>query len=109
MIHQRTHPTLDVEDCYTCKISTVTFGAVPDGTRPASIGKKNYQQLKRDVEAYEGARKAGLRPDSSTKAGVEKLERRLESEERGLKKLGYAKKSDFEKDMQKVKLANGTS
>lgn len=107
MIHQRTHPGLDVEGCFGCKISGVTFGSVPGGTRSGSAGRKAYETLKRDIEAYEGARKAGLRPDASTKAAVEKAERKAEVEERALKKLDYNRKSDFLSDLKPLKRKHG--
>lgn len=85
---QEVHPEY-VEGCYGCKVSTIGVGTVPGGNRGPQLEKKRERTWKRDLESYAGARKAGLRPEASTKAAVEKAEKRAESEARGLKKLGY--------------------
>ena len=96
MIHKRTHPEY-VEGCYGCKLTTVTLFDVDTDTpkRNSAVRyRKSARQIKRDVESYERAKKAGLNPETSTRAGVEKAEKQAESEARALKKLGASSKEE---------------
>lgn len=89
MKHYETHPEY-VEGCFGCKLTTIALFDVETGDfRGTTRHRHSARKIKRDVEAYEKARKAGLRPESSTVEGVEKAEKRAESEERALKKLGF--------------------
>lgn len=88
MKHQQdVHPEF-VEGCFGCKVSTVGVATVPGGSRGPQLEKKREKQWKRDLESYAGARKAGLRPEASTRKAVERAEQRAESEDRAKRKLG---------------------
>lgn len=90
MKHKERHPKI-VEGCYGCKLTTVTLFAVEtDWLRGVTAERHSARKIARDVEAYAGARKSGLRPPSSTVEGVRKAERQAESEARALKKLGVS-------------------
>jgi len=88
MIHRRTHPDLDVEGCFGCKIAGVSFSSIPGGTRRGGAFALSERKIKKDLEVYDRARKSGLRPESSTVEGVERAERMAESRDRAMRKLG---------------------
>lgn len=57
MIHQRTHPNLDVEGCYACRISTIAFELPPSFSTKdpwAKNGKRAERIIKEREEAREG-------------------------------------------------------
>lgn len=84
---QDTHPEF-VEGCFGCKVSTIAIGTVPGGNRGPQQHKQREKTWSRDLDAYAGARKAGLAPDSSTFKAVERAEQRAEAEDRVAKKIG---------------------
>lgn len=64
--HQETHPSLDVEGCFGCKIAWV--GVAPSaaptrggGARVAQIAAKD-KVLEKDLDAYKRLRDEGLQP-----------------------------------------------
>jgi hypothetical protein len=64
--HQETHPDLDVEGCFGCKVSAVGFSAelMPTRTgssRSAVIAQKD-RVLDKDLAAYKRLRDDGLQP-----------------------------------------------
>lgn len=66
--HQETHPTLDVEGCFGCKIAglSVAASATPSrkgGARAATINKKD-KVLEKDLDAYKRLRQEGMQPPS---------------------------------------------
>lgn len=64
MIHQETHPGLDVEGCWKCKIAHVRVSAVAMPTRQAesanTIAKEKI--LHKDLDAYHRLRQDGQQP-----------------------------------------------
>ena len=67
--------------------SGALFGVVPGGAAdtPAVQYQRNFGK---GLDEYASARKAGLRPVSTEKGGVERTEKMMESQARALKKLG---------------------
>jgi hypothetical protein len=64
--HQETHPTLDVEGCFVCKIAglSVAASATPTrrgGARAATINHKD-KVLEKDLDAYKRLRNEGMQP-----------------------------------------------
>jgi hypothetical protein len=60
--HQETHPGLDVEGCFGCKVSAVGFSAelMPTRTgssRSATIAQKD-RVLEKDLDAYKRLRQS---------------------------------------------------
>lgn len=99
---ERTHPVY-VEGCFACSLGTIGVGSVPGGTRPGSMEKWTLSQMKKNLRAYEGARKNGLRPSGTTVAAVEQAERDAESFQRGAEKLGFRDYDAFDREVK----ANG--
>ena len=58
MIHAQTHPTLDVEGCFACKVSGVSLGM----SEKASSEKKRETTLSKDLDAYKRLRMNGQQP-----------------------------------------------
>jgi hypothetical protein len=66
MKHRETHPNLDVEGCFGCKVTglSVAASATPsrrDGRRAATINHKD-KVLEKDLDAYKRLRQEGLQP-----------------------------------------------
>jgi len=66
--HQETHPNLDVEGCFGCKVAglSVAASATPtrrEGRRAAVINQKD-KVLEKDLDAYKRLRQEGLQPKS---------------------------------------------
>jgi hypothetical protein len=64
--HQETHPNLDVEGCFGCKVAglSIAASATPtrrDGRRAATINHKD-KVLEKDLDAYKRLRQEGLQP-----------------------------------------------
>lgn len=64
MLHQRTHPNLNVEGCFACKVAGVTFGAAAMPTRKPYEHRtiEKERQLDRDLDAYHRLRLDGVQP-----------------------------------------------
>lgn len=64
MKHAETHPTLDVEGCFGCKIASTSFGANSTTTRGAKVSQTNQtaKNWDKDMPAYKRLRKEGLQP-----------------------------------------------
>lgn len=64
MKHAETHPTLDVEGCFGCKIASTSFGANSTTTRGAAVAETNRtaRNWDKDMPAYKRLRKNGLQP-----------------------------------------------
>ena len=64
--HQETHPTLDVEGCFGCKIAYVGIGAdaMPSrgGKAPVANINEKDRVLDKDLAAYKRLRDDGLQP-----------------------------------------------
>lgn len=86
MKHQERHPHL-VEGCFGCKVMNIGMASVPGGTRPGSFKKSWERKFDKDMHAYRNARRAGEQPDTVSVEGVRKNRQRMESIERGRKKI----------------------
>jgi hypothetical protein len=64
MKHRETHPGLDVEGCFGCRVAGVSFGANESTTRGAQVKAINQREKgwNRDMPAYKRLRDQGLRP-----------------------------------------------
>jgi hypothetical protein len=63
MKHQETHPTLDVEGCFACRISHVRMSGVAMPTRRnVSALNAKEKQWGKDMDAYKRIRKSGGQP-----------------------------------------------
>lgn len=84
--HYETHPR-EVENCFGCKITSISFGSVPGGTRPGSFRKKQERDFDKGMHAYREARRAGEQPEATTVEGVRKARQKQEVVERAMKKV----------------------
>lgn len=64
MKHRETHPTLDVEGCFGCRISQVRMGTNSTTTRGARVAEVNHTERNwnKDMPAYKRLRANGLQP-----------------------------------------------
>ena len=64
MKHQETHPGLDVEGCFGCRIAGVSFGANSTTTRGAKVAQINQtaKNWDKDMPAYKRLRQQGYQP-----------------------------------------------
>lgn len=64
VLHARTHPGLDVEDCFGCKAASVGVSAEATPTRrPRAVSLENVERgWHRDHAAYERLVKQGYQP-----------------------------------------------
>ncbi len=64
MKHAETHPTLDVEGCFGCRVAGVSFGSNSTTTRGARVDEINKTERgwNKDMDAYKRLRREGLRP-----------------------------------------------
>jgi hypothetical protein len=62
--HRETHPNLDVEGCFACKVTGVRIGANPSTTRGAQVAEINQRAKNwdKDMPAYKRLRAEGLQP-----------------------------------------------
>ena len=58
MIHTNTHPNLDVEGCFACKISGVKLGV----SEHTASEKHRETTLSKDLDAYKRMRMNGQQP-----------------------------------------------
>jgi hypothetical protein len=74
MKHRETHPTLDVEGCFACRIShvRVSGAALPTRQNVSSMNGKE-KQLDKDLDAYKRIRHSGGQPEKID--GSAKLEK----------------------------------
>jgi hypothetical protein len=66
MKHQETHPNLDVEGCFGCKVAGVSFGANASTTSGAKVAEINQRAKNwdKDMPAYKRLRQNGVQPKS---------------------------------------------
>ncbi len=66
MIHQQTHPNLDVEGCFACRVSGIRMGMNTTTTRGQNVESinKTERNWQKDMPAYKRLRKEGLQPKS---------------------------------------------
>lgn len=64
MKHAETHPTLDVEGCFGCKVAGVRMGSNSTTTRGSRVAEINKTERgwNKDMDAYKRLRRQGLRP-----------------------------------------------
>ena len=64
MKHQETHPNLDVEGCFGCRVSGVRMGTNTTTTRGAKVAEVNTTERNwnKDTPAYKRLRANGLQP-----------------------------------------------
>lgn len=64
MIHQQTHPTLDVDGCFACRVSGVRMGMNTTTTRGQNVDSinKTERNWQKDMPAYKRLRNEGLQP-----------------------------------------------
>jgi hypothetical protein len=64
MKHQETHPNLDVEGCFGCRVSGIRFGVNESTTRGLQVAKVNDREKgwNKDMPAYKRLRQQGLQP-----------------------------------------------
>lgn len=66
MKHMETHPNLDVEGCFGCKIAGVRMGANTTTTKGAEVASVNDRAKRwdKDMPAYKRLRQQGYQPRS---------------------------------------------
>ena len=64
MKHAETHPTLDIEGCFACRISHFRVAGSATPTRRQEVSRMNdkERQLGKDLDAYKRIRKTGGQP-----------------------------------------------
>lgn len=64
MKHAERHPSLDVEGCFGCRITGISFGANSTTTRGAQVAETNQRakNWEKDMPAYKRLRRQGLQP-----------------------------------------------
>lgn len=64
MKHRETHPNLDVENCFGCRVAhfRVSASATPSRNSVGDMTRKE-KILDRDLDAYKRIRKTGGQPD----------------------------------------------
>ena len=78
MKHRETHPNLDIEGCFGCKVAGIRTGTnstTSRGTRVAEVNttERNWQK---DMPAYKRLRKEGLQPKQID--GAAEIEKKAE-------------------------------
>lgn len=63
MKHRETHPNLDVDGCFACRISHVRMSGAAMPTRH-NVAQLNFKEraLDKDLDAYKRIRKSGGQP-----------------------------------------------
>jgi hypothetical protein len=81
MKHAETHPTLDVEGCFGCKVASTSFGSNSTTTRGAAVANTNNTERgwQKDMPAYKRLRANGLQPRQID--GCAEIERRATTAE----------------------------
>lgn len=79
MKHAETHPTLNVEGCFGCKIASTSFGSNSTTTRGAVVAQteRTARNWDKDMPAYKRLRKNGLQPKQID--GSAEIEKRAET------------------------------
>lgn len=59
-----THPNLDVEGCFGCRVAGISFGANPSTTKGQEVALINQRasNWEKDMPAYKRLRQNGLQP-----------------------------------------------
>lgn len=74
MKHRETHPNLDVEGCFGCRVAGVSFGSNSTTSRGAKVAEINQRAKNwdKDMPAYKRLRQQGYQPKNID--GAAKLE-----------------------------------
>lgn len=74
MKHRETHPGLDVEGCFGCRVAGVSFGSNSTTSRGAKVAEINQRAKNwdKDMPAYKRLRQQGYQPKNID--GAAKLE-----------------------------------
>jgi hypothetical protein len=66
VIHEKTHPGLDVEGCFACRVSAIHMGTNSTTTRGGMVASTNNTERnwQKDMPAYRRLRQEGLQPKS---------------------------------------------
>ena len=78
-LHREVHPRLDIEGCFGCHATSVTFAPVPGGSRDTT---SHMRQQEKDLTRYARKRKAGEQPDGTTKKMMDRSEKKQDLWER---------------------------
>ena len=78
MRHKLKHPDY-VDGCFGCKLTTINFGTVPGGAKDRRTHISELKQREDDLHRYREKRRAGEQPDGTTKAAMDRSERKQES------------------------------
>lgn len=64
MKHQETHPNLDVEGCFGCRVAGIRMGMNSTTSRGSKVAQinKTERQWNVDMPAYKRLRREGLQP-----------------------------------------------
>lgn len=64
MKHRETHPSLDVEGCFGCRVANVRVGTNSTTTRGGRVAEINQTERNwnKDLPAYKRLRQNGLQP-----------------------------------------------
>jgi len=64
MKHAETHPSLDVEGCFACRVSNIRMGTNSTTTRGSKVAEinKTERSWNVDMPAYKRLRRDGLQP-----------------------------------------------
>ena len=64
MKHRETHPNLDVDGCFACRIAHFRVSGAATPTRK-NVGEMNQKErvLDKDLDAYKRIRKSGGQPE----------------------------------------------
>ena len=81
MKHAEVHPALDVEGCWKCKVSSISYGADALPTRRPDSNRTNAKErvLAKDLDAYKRLRQDGVQPQGID--GAARLEARAETKD----------------------------
>lgn len=72
MIHRQTHPDLDVEGCFACKIANTSIAGSALGNADSAARNLIEKHWSKDHDAYKRLRANGVQPRSSE--GAARLE-----------------------------------
>jgi hypothetical protein len=62
ILHQETHPGLDVDGCFACRIAGVQISTAAQGRYDAVKGKAMDKSWSRDHDAYRRMKRDGVQP-----------------------------------------------
>jgi hypothetical protein len=89
ILHQRTHPSLDVDGCFACRVAAVNIGGAALVTRTPEVGAciAREKRWDKDHPAYKSLRKEGIQPRTSDGAHEMMMTAATREQIEGLPKL----------------------